>query len=190
MQTTTASQLYNALSRLSRQVLRMEHRMARCDMRGWQRMHRGQAHLLSIISRKNGASQRDLAEEMDVRPSSMTEALLKMEAAGLITRKQDENDQRIMRIFLAEAGEKAVRQSNVAALDLTTGLFNGLTSEEQVQLLSLIEKLSASLESMDRPGMFGEHGHEFREKHHRHRGSGCPNSIPFYPKNRNPDDDY
>jgi DNA-binding MarR family transcriptional regulator len=152
-------------------------------------MHRGQAHLLSIISRKNGASQSELAEEMDVRPSSMTETLLKMEEAGLITRKQDENDQRIMRVFLAEAGEKAVQQSNIAALDLTTGLFNGLTSEEQVQMLSLIEKLSASLETVDRPGIFREHHREFHEKHHRHHGRGRPDSIPFYLKNRNPNDD-
>jgi DNA-binding MarR family transcriptional regulator len=34
-----------------------------------------QAHLLHLISQNDGANQRDLAEQMDVRPSSMTEML-------------------------------------------------------------------------------------------------------------------
>lgn len=176
MQATTASQLYNALSRLSRRIHRMEHRMAHCEMRGTRWMQRGYAHLLSIISRRNGASQGDLAEEMDVRPSSMTEALLKMEAAGLIARKQDERDQRIMRIFLAEAGERAVLQSNAAAADMAERLFGGLTSEEQVQLLSLIEKLSSSLEEIDPPAPLNGHHHG----HHRHHRNRCHRPVSYH----------
>jgi DNA-binding MarR family transcriptional regulator len=152
-------------------------------------MHRGQAQLLSIIAGKNGASQKDLVEEIDVRPSSMTEALIKMEAAGLITRKQDENDQRVMRIFLTEAGERTLLQSNAAALDLAGILFNGLTPEEQAQMLSLIEKVSAGLETMDRSGMFGERHRGFHREHRRHHGGCLRDSNPFGLRNHNQDDD-
>lgn len=164
METTTASQLYNALSRLGRQIHRMEHQEAHRSLKGWFKMHRGQTRLLALISRNNGASQRDLAEELDVRPSSMTEMLLKLEAAGLITRKQDENDQRVMRIFLTEAGENAVRETFGAALDMAATLFGCLTAEEQSQMLMLTEKLNAALGGMDRSCMHGRHRHGFH--HH------------------------
>lgn len=179
MQTTTANQLYHALSRLSRLLHRIEHRMAHYEMRGRPRMHGGQAHLLSIISRKGGVSQGELAVDMDVRPSSMTEALLKMEVAGLIRRRQDENDQRIMRVFLTEVGEKALLQSDVTSLDLATRLFNGLTPEEQAQMLSLVEKLNAGLGEMDQPAMLRGHRHGFHHGHHGPDGAHRPHGSRF-----------
>lgn len=160
--------LYNALSRLSRQIHRMEHKMAHDDIAGRQKIHRGQTRLLSLIAQNNGASQRDLAEEMDVRPSSMTEMLLKIEQAGFIIRKQDERDQRVMRIFLTETGEKAVVQSSAATLDLTTRMFNCLTSEEQTQLLALIEKISASMENIVGPDVHDNPHHGLQHEHHGH----------------------
>jgi DNA-binding MarR family transcriptional regulator len=180
METTTASQLYNALSRLGRQIHRMEHRAVHRGVRGCFKMYRGQTHLLALLSQKNGASQRDLAEEMDVRPSSMTEMLLRMEAAGLITRKQDESDQRIMRIFLTEAGEEAVRQSSGAAIDLAAALFDCLTAEEQAQMLALTEKLNANLGVLDRPWMPGGRHHGFHHGHVWHHLRRFPN--PFGPR--------
>jgi DNA-binding MarR family transcriptional regulator len=176
MKTTTPNQLYNALSRLSRQIHRMEHRMAHGDVLQRQKIHRGQTHLLLLISQNNGARQKDLAEQMDVRPSSMTEMLIKMEQAGLITRKQDEHDQRIMRIFLTEAGEKAAEQSTITTLDLTTTLFNCLTTEEQCQMLALIKKLGTSIEAID--GSEAHHNHH-HGPHHKHRGHHCSHHLQF-----------
>ena len=169
--TATAHELYNALARLSRHMHRLEHRMAHRSLVCGRRLHRGQSFLLSLISRNNGASQGELGEEMDVRPSSMTEMLLKMEQAGLIVRKQDEKDQRVMRVFLTDAGEKAASQSDVADLDLTTTIFNCLTTEEQTQMLTLIQKISASIETTDGPDghdhHHGRHGRHWLHGHHR-----------------------
>jgi Transcriptional regulators len=175
MQNDPTNQLYNALSRLGRQIHRMEHWMAHGDMLG-QKLYRGQPRLLSLISQNNGASQRDLAEEMDVRPSSMTEMLLRMEQAGLITRKQDETDQRVMRIFLTEAGEKAAEQSGAATLDLTTTIFNCLTQEEQAQMLTLIEKISAGIVAIAGPDAPDTHHHWL---HHGHHGRHGQHHWPF-----------
>ncbi len=181
--TATAHQLYDALARLSRHMHRMEHRIAHEDLPWGRRLHRGQNRLLSLISQNNGASQGELCDKMDVRPSSMTEMLLKMEQAGLIVRKQDENDQRVMRVFLTDAGQKAAAQSDVASLDLTTAIFNCLTQEEQTQMLTLIGKVSASIETMDGPdGHDRHHGRHWFHGHHRMHHlsfhSGCHD--PYY----------
>ncbi len=169
--TETAHQLYDALARLSRHIHRMEHRMAHEDLPWGRKLHRGQNRLLSLISQNNGASQGELGDKMDVRPSSMTEMLLKMEQAGLIVRKQDENDQRVMRVFLTDAGQKAAAQSDVASGDLTTAIFNCLTEKEQTQMLAFIGKVSASIEATDGPDghdhHHGGHGRHWFHGHHR-----------------------
>lgn len=172
MQNDSANQLYNALARLSRQIHRMEHWMANSDLSGGQKLQRWQTRLLFLISQNNGSSQRELAEAMDVRPSSMTEMVLKMEHAGLITRKQDEKDQRVMRIFLTETGEKAAAQFSAATIDLTSTMFNCLTPEEQSQMLALVEKISAGMESI--VGSYAQdlNHHEMHKPHGRHGRHG------------------
>ncbi|MBU2703509.1 DNA-binding MarR family transcriptional regulator [Sporomusaceae bacterium BoRhaA] len=156
----------------------MEHWMAG-DVSEGQKLHSGQIRLLSLISQNDGASQKDLAEEMDVRPSSMTEMLLRMEQTGLITRKQDENDQRVMRIFLTETGKKAAVQSSVTTHDLTTTMFNCLLPEEQTQMLAFVEKISASIETL-----VGSDAHDTH--HHGHHGQQGHHHLSFHSKNRDP----
>lgn len=167
MQITPAHQLYHTLARLSRQMHRMEHWIAG-DIVGEGKLYRGQTLLLLLISQNNGASQGELAERMDVRPSSMTEMLMKMEQAGLITRKQDEKDQRIMRISLTEDGRKTVDESKTAVDDFTTKIFSCLTPEEQDSMLNLIEKVSLNIEAMYSADETDVHHHGFGHKHRQH----------------------
>ncbi|MFT8390664.1 MAG: MarR family transcriptional regulator [Sporolactobacillus sp.] len=120
-----------------------------------------------LIAENDGVIQRDLAEEMDVRPSSMTEMLTKMETLGLVERRQDERDQRVMHIFLTEQGKEAAKASQHATEDMTRALFAGLTDEELSKMLVLTDKLCAHLEAMDTAESnrnASQHGH--------HRGFG------------------
>lgn len=175
MQITSEHQLYNTLSRMSRQIHRMEHWIAG-GVLGKAKLYRGQAHLLLLISQNNGASQGDLAEITDVRPSSMTEMLVKMEQTGLVTRRQDDKDQRIMRIFLTEDGRRIANEAKATVDDFTTKIFNCLTAEEQDNMLKLIEKVSANIEDLyssdvvasDHHGACHKYRHQGAEAHCRH----------------------
>jgi DNA-binding MarR family transcriptional regulator len=164
MLTTTSNNLYNALHRLIRQM----HRFAHQGMYHKSGLYHQQAHLLQLISQNDGANQRDLAEQMDVRPSSMTEMLNKLEQAGLIIRQQDVKDQRVMRICLTETGRKAVDQTTETSDDFTVALFNCLTEEERTLMLSIIEKLCLNLEAMGTP-----EGNAFRKWPYGHHGLFC-----------------
>lgn len=143
MATATSNELFNVLHRL----MRLIHRSAHRSMRQRGGLYHQQAHLLHLVAKNDGSNQRDLAEQMDVRPSSMTEMLTKLEQAGLITRKQDEQDQRVMRIYLTDAGKQAAEQSALAGDDFVDAFFNGLTEEEKAQMLALLEKLCQGLEA-------------------------------------------
>ena len=136
--------LYTALHRLGRQMHRCAHHLGHAD--GY---YREQSRLLLLIMENDGVIQRDLADEMDVRPSSMTEMLTKMEQLGLVVRKQDEKDQRVMHIFLTDQGKNAAKESQNATQEVTETLFKGLTDEEIRQMLNLAEKLCAHLDAID-----------------------------------------
>jgi len=161
-----STKILSSFIRLSRLVHRESHKHAH-DMHD-HRMHRGQGHLLSVIAENAGAKQSELAEILDMRPSSMTEMLVKLEQSGLIERRQDENDQRVMRIFLAEKGEKALKASKAAILEMSSALFGSLTEEEQTQFLGIMEKLTANLEEKGGRLVHGEHmrGHGGERENH------------------------
>ena len=149
-------ELYRALHRLNRQMHRTFHR----EGHGKGGLYHGQANLLFLILQNDGASQRDLAEQLDVRPSSMTEMLNRLEKNNLIMKKQDDKDQRVMHIYLTEEGKKIVGEISQSKDSIAKSIFGVLTEEEQEQLLNITRKLSASLEA-------DEDSHE-EEMHHRH----------------------
>lgn len=157
-----AYKLLIAMHRLGRQLHRASHQ-------GHHHNHyREQSHLLILIAENDGIMQRDLAEKMDVRPSSMTEMITKMEKAGFISRQQDERDQRIMHIFLTEKGKSSVEDSQKNDIMLTASLFQGLTDEEITEMLRLTEKLSAHLSTIETAPTecWHHHMHMFAHKMH------------------------
>ncbi|QDR81218.1 MarR family winged helix-turn-helix transcriptional regulator [Sporomusa termitida] len=142
-----SNELYNALKRLNRQIYRYAHQ-AMPPKAG---LHRGQIHLLFLISRNDGVIQRDLADSMDIRPSSLTEMLIKLEQEAFVVRKQDEKDQRIMHIHLTAKGKAAVKGFTEANAKLTAAIFNCLMAEEIEKMLELVQKISENLETLDNP---------------------------------------
>ena len=179
MSKTNLNELYHALHRLNRQMHRSAHR----EDHGKGGRYHGQANLLLLVLQSNGASQRDLAEQLDVRPSSMTEMLTKLEQNDLIERKQDDKDQRIMRIYLTEKGKKAAEKMAESKDAFAESFFQALSEDEQEQLMILIEKLCSSLEATEdshSEGMHHRHGACHHEEHHHrehHNGSCCDNGM-------------
>lgn len=158
--------LYTALHRLGRQLHRSSHHLG--HRAGY---YREQSRLLLLIAENDGIIQRDLAEKMDVRPSSMTEMLSKMEHLGLVHRKQDEKDQRVMHIFLTEQGRAIAEESKKANAKLTDTLFQALTEEEIDGMLRLTEKLTAHLDTLDPAALEQEPPHGYQ--HGFDGRSGC-----------------
>jgi DNA-binding MarR family transcriptional regulator len=185
----TSSSILKSFIRLSRLVHRESHKHMN-DMHD-HRVHRAQGHLLSVVAENAGAKQSELAEILDMRPSSMTEMLVKLEQSELIERKNDANDQRVMRIFLTEKGEKALKVAKAAIVEMSDSLFSSLSEEEQTQFLNLTEKLIANLEDkggkLTREDHVHGHGGE-RERHCGHErrpGHGRRDVSHFMHEERN-----
>lgn len=148
MQNQNVIQLYNTLNRLSRQMHRFSHRAEHKRS-----LFFGQSKLLQLIAKNEGIIQRDLAEQMDMRPSSMTEALGRLEQLNLILRKRDEEDQRSMHIYLTNKGkeivEDAVRSEEEFMKKFTDIVFKEISEEEIEKMLAITSKLCKSLDTLD-----------------------------------------
>lgn len=132
---------------------------------------------LSVIAENNNPSSRELAEFLDIRPSSLTELLDRLEREELVVRTPDENDKRVSRVSLTEKGKEAeakIRAHREARIAEMSSCF---TEEEKVQFCALCDKLAEHWNklSKEREEMHmercknGHHGH-------RHGKCGCRNS--------------
>lgn len=145
-------------------------RLARHSARPYQL--RGQHRVLHVLAKEGTLMQSQLAEILDIRPSSLTELLSKLADRGLISRTPDETDKRVINVSLTNAGKSAIENETGASDELIDSIFDGLSDEELDQLNTLFDKLNGSLKEKlpsrdDRPNGF--HGH-----HHHHHGFGGP----------------
>ena len=104
-----------------------------------------QQELLSFLSNAGGSAiQSELGSVLDVRRASISELLTKMEAHGLIERRQDENDKRQLIVSLTEQGRRTINERMKHHRAGTSALFSVLTAEEKKQLQTLLDKLLTS----------------------------------------------
>jgi DNA-binding MarR family transcriptional regulator len=81
---------------------------------------RAQWWVLAFLSRRDGMTQTALAADLDLTKVAVGGLLDRMEHAGFVERRADENDGRARRVYLTRAGAKmitAIRQ-NVEAVEL------------------------------------------------------------------------
>jgi MarR family transcriptional regulator, transcriptional regulator for hemolysin len=69
-----------------------------------------QLRLLSKLRRQEGASQAALANEMEMRPISLSGLIDKLAQQGLVERRADRNDRRLNRLYLTPAGRELARK--------------------------------------------------------------------------------
>ena len=109
---------------------------------------RGVYRLLKLIDKSNNISTKDLAQELDVRPSSLNERLVKLEQDEFVRRDRDPDDQRVFIIELLPKGKQHLAAIIQEHLSFNEKLAKILTKEENDTLISLTEKLAIGLEPL------------------------------------------
>ena len=100
--------------------------------------------VLSIIEgHEEGIRQKEIAEELHVNPSSMSELIDKLEKDGYVKRQVDPNDKRATRIHLTELGAARAAEVEDERQEKLEAYFKPLSTEEREQLLALLQKLRA-----------------------------------------------
>ena len=120
---------------------RMDARMSRFGMTP------AQTHVLRFL-RLNGGQmpQRELLENLKVKPSTVNGILDRMEEKGLVERSVSGTDARQRVVALTPAGEEREAQAKKSFLEAEALIARGLTEEETETLRSLLERVIHNLE--------------------------------------------
>jgi len=105
----------------------------------------GQPPLLFALWRKDGQSQKELAEHIHIKPSTVTVMLGRMEKAKLVERRSDPDDQRISRVYLTEHGKDILKEVKEVVEVLESESFANFTTEELVLIRRLFMQMRDNL---------------------------------------------
>ena len=114
--------------------------VAEADMRRLG-LHLGQNHLLALLWERDGRTPGEIAAALNVTTPTVVKTATRMSAAGLLARRRDEHDNRLVRLWLTDAG-RALREPVERDRDaLEEQLVADLTEAEREQLISALTKI-------------------------------------------------
>lgn len=102
-------------------------------------LSRAKWRVVAYVSRTPGISQTDLAASIECSRMAITSILDRLQAQGLIERRQVENDRRVRAVFLTGPGRTLVKRMNKMAADVLDRVFVGTSQDQRQQLGSLLE---------------------------------------------------
>ncbi len=105
--------------------------------------------VLLCLNQEEGISQQDLAERLLLTKGNICVIVQKLEAAGLIERRTDPDDQRLHRLYLAEAGKEKLREVMPEHVDLHRRVLKHLSLPEQKTLHELLCRIDDALNEDD-----------------------------------------
>jgi MarR family transcriptional regulator, organic hydroperoxide resistance regulator len=112
-------------------------------------LHRGQHRILFVLWHGDGVTQKELSEEINLAPATITDALQRMEKAGLIERRADVEDQRISRVYLTDKGKDLQLKVFDVFKSMEDESFKDFTVEEKILLRRFFIQIRDNLRSMD-----------------------------------------
>ena len=108
-------------------------------------LHAGQEMFFVSLLAEAGLTQTELANRLHVQRATLTNMLNRLEQHGLVERRDDPTDRRVIRIFTTETG-RALRDKLQAVWEKTeTQIVGGLNVEERIIFRRLLLQVYANL---------------------------------------------
>lgn len=106
---------------------------------------RAQWLVLTRLHRRNGASQSELADMMEVERATAGRLIDRLEAKGWVERRAHSSDRRVNRIYLTAAADRLRKRMWKIAEQTVDHALAGLTRREADELSVLMAKVKAQL---------------------------------------------
>lgn len=108
-------------------------------------LHVGQDKLLARLWLGDGVTQMQLCEHLKCEPPTVTNMVKSLEQNGFIYRKRDEQDARIMRIYLTEKGKELEKPVDFKWKQQQEKLLHSILPEERLILRELMKRMERNL---------------------------------------------
>lgn len=101
-------------------------------------LHYGQDLVLAVLWERDGRTPGEVAGALHVTTPTIVKMATRMAAAGLLTRRRDDRDNRLVRLYLTDVG-KALKEPVLAARQsLEDSVTAGLTGPDRERLLDML----------------------------------------------------
>jgi MarR family transcriptional regulator, organic hydroperoxide resistance regulator len=115
-------------------------------------LHLGQNHLLAALWDRDGGTPGEVAAALNVTTPTIVKMADRMTAAGLLTRRRDDRDNRLVRLWLTDAGRALQKPIEAERRSMEKRVTADLTEAERKHLLSALAKIHRSASALvDRP---------------------------------------
>jgi DNA-binding MarR family transcriptional regulator len=104
-------------------------------------MHRAQAKVLCRLYVQDGMTQSEIGEQLSVQGATVTNMLQRMEETGLITRRRDPDDNRLVRVYLSEAGRENELTITEQFLKLESTVFLGIDEGDRALFRQVLRQM-------------------------------------------------
>ncbi|MEM1504421.1 MarR family transcriptional regulator [Domibacillus sp. 8LH] len=108
-------------------------------------LHVGQDKLLARLWLGDGITQMQLCEHLKCEPPTVTNMVKSLEQNGFIYRKRDEQDARVMRIFLTDKGKELKKPVDFKWKQQQEKLLHSISPEDLLLLRQLMNQMEKNL---------------------------------------------
>ena len=102
---------------------------------------------LLAIAEKEKTTATLISRQVFLSPSTIVGILDRLEAKGLVRRKRDEHDRRVITITITEKGRRLARSAPSLLQDTLTEALRGLPGQEQINIAKSLERVVALMEA-------------------------------------------
>lgn len=106
---------------------------------------RAQWWVLANLARKDGMTQSQLAEALDLGKVAVGGLLDRLERSGLVRREIDPNDRRVNRVFLEPSSQRVIQDLRQVGRALNQQILEGLSHEEIEVAAAVLDKMKHNL---------------------------------------------
>lgn len=105
----------------------------------------GQENLLNRLWSGDGITQMQICEHLNCEPPTVTNMVKSLEKNGFIYRKRDEQDARVMRIFLTDKGKELEEPVGFKWRQEQDKLLHSILPAERLLLRTLLKQIERNL---------------------------------------------
>lgn len=110
-------------------------------------LYKGDPRLLMAIVEKEGCTQAELAKKLCIKPATLTVMIKRIETAGLIERRMDERDLRLLRVYPTEEGRRIAAKTQEVLRDAVYMMFEGIEESDLAVYERVVEAITENLKN-------------------------------------------
>jgi DNA-binding MarR family transcriptional regulator len=113
--------------------------------------------VLALLWEEDGLAIGSLSQARAIDPPTVTGIVTRLEQSGLVERRHDRQDRRVVKVYLTEEGRDSMSFLPAAVATFNATMTREISDAEQRDLIALLQKIIANLTAA-RPGVADRFG--------------------------------